>query len=157
MRSLVSCRRDDPHGQCWFRLSTCRCGTPPNCNLVSWIEQVADELSAKNAALTAQLNAAPATAPADPAAAVTAGAETEAEPASSRKLEESIPESPRRPLRPCTSAEEKVTKGDDNVSNNLHPKPRLVGEAHSRDGFANKRYVSLFLSHGHVDTGGSTV
>ncbi|CAM9773130.1 unnamed protein product, partial [Ectocarpus sp. 8 AP-2014] len=72
-------------------------------------KKAADDLSAKNAALTAQLKAAPATSPADPAAAVTAGAETEAEPASSRKLEESksIPESPRRPLRPCTSAEEK--------------------------------------------------
>ncbi|CAM9236064.1 unnamed protein product [Ectocarpus sp. 6 AP-2014] len=70
-------------------------------------KKAADDLSAKNAALTAQLKAAPATSSADPAAAVTAGAETEAEPASSRKLEESIPESPRRPLRPCTSAEEK--------------------------------------------------
>ncbi|CBN77511.1 conserved unknown protein [Ectocarpus siliculosus] len=70
-------------------------------------KKAADDLSAKNAALTAQLKAAPATSPADPAAAVTAGAETEAEPASSRKLEESIPGSPRRPLRPCSSAEEK--------------------------------------------------
>ncbi|CAM9781940.1 unnamed protein product [Ectocarpus sp. 12 AP-2014] len=70
-------------------------------------KKAADDLSAKNAALTAQLKAAPATSPADPAAAVTAGAETEAEAVSSRKVKESIPESSHRPLRPCTSAEEK--------------------------------------------------
>ncbi|CAM9301781.1 unnamed protein product [Ectocarpus sp. 13 AM-2016] len=70
-------------------------------------KKAADDLGAKNAALTAQLQAAPATSPADPATAVTAGAETEAEAVSSRKVKESIPESSRRPLRPCTLAEEK--------------------------------------------------
>ena len=68
-------------------------------------KQVSDELRKKNSSLSAQLNAAAATA----AAAAAAAAAAEADAASSpRKDEGSAPPSPRRHLRPSTSAEEKV-------------------------------------------------